>query len=945
MSTPDAARVAVVGFAGRFPGAADAAELWAALAAGRELLIPAATGDAGHGPIAGADRFDAGFFGYAPAEALLVDPQQRVFLECAWEALEHAGCDPVRFPGPIGVYAGSGDTDHVQTLRSHRDRLPDVSETQFRLASSPDFLTSRVAYKLGLTGPAVSVQTACSTSLVAVHLAVQGLLAGDCDLALAGGATVHVPFPREPAEAGITSTDGHCRAFDAGATGAVVSDGAGVVVLRRLEDALEAGDHVYAVVLGSAVNNDGSGKVGFAAPSVTGQAAAVRAAHLVADVEPASIDHVEAHGTGTPVGDPIEVRALSSAFGPDAGPVVLGTVKATIGHTDTAAGVLGLVKVLLALEHELLPPHPTFRTPNPEAELPASPFTVNTDPLPWPRTDRPRRAGINSLGLGGTNAHVVLEEAPVPVPGPPAPPHQLLPLSARTPAALAAAAGRLGAALDGRPLADVAWTLQTGRQEFPERGFVVATGPADARAALADPARLSTGRATTAGREVVFLFPGQGGQHVGMAAELYRDDPGFRADVDECAELARPELGLDLCTVLHPAGDPAPARELLATMRVGQPAVFAVEYALARLWIRWGVRPAAVLGHSLGAYAAATVAGVLALPDAVALVLERGRLLGEVPDGAMLAVPLPVAELAPLLDADLSVAAVNGPGQCVVAGPAAAVAALRSRLAGTGVDGRVLHISTAAHSHLVEPALAAYGARVAAVDLRPPVLPWISDRTGAPVTAAEARDPAYWTGHLRHPVDFSAALATVLARPDTALLEVGPGRTLTALARQHPDCAADRPVVACMPHPADPTPAPVVLLTAVGALWRSGVPVDWAALHPPGRRKVPLPTYPFQRRRFRLDLPDEVDDEPAGPVAGSVGSPTERAVATAFGAVLGLREVDPHASFFELGGDSMLALRVAGALRRELGVELGVRAVFRSPSVAALAAVLDGGRP
>ncbi|GAA3854215.1 hypothetical protein GCM10022243_19700 [Saccharothrix violaceirubra] len=916
-------RIAVVGMAGRFPGASDVDGFWRLLADGVDPL----TRDRGpaHGLVADGDLFDAAFFGYAPGEALLIDPQQRVFLQCAWEALEHAGCDPATYPGVVGVYAGSGDTGYAELLRQHRHRFPEVSELQIRIAAGFDFLTSRVAYKLGLTGPAVTVQTACSTSLVAVHTAVQSLLAGECDLALAGGITLHVPFPVDETEDGIIAPDGFCRAFDADARGTVPSDGAGIVALKRLEDALADGDTVHAVILGSAVTNDGFGKVGFTAPSVDGQAAAIRAAHLVSDVDARSIGYVEAHGTGTPVGDPIEVAALTKAFGADeTGYCVLGSVKSSIGHTDAAAGVIGLIKTVLALREESIPATAHFRAPNPLIDFGSSPFVVRGTATPWPRGTEPRRAGVNSLGIGGTNAHVVLEEAPVQATTP-GRPYQVLPVSARTPEALAAAVARLDTRAHD---ADTAWTLQTGRRVFEHRAFgVVHDG---------EPITWSSGPVAPTGG-VAFLFPGQGGQHVGMARGLYRDEPVFRAEFDRCAELARPELDVDLRTVVF-EGDPA---DLLSTMDIGQPAVFGVEYALAKLLISWGITPKVVAGHSLGAYAAAAIAGVLSLPDAMALVLERGRLLGAVPDGAMLAVSLPERDVLGLLGDELSLAALNSFDQCVVSGPAPAVDAVRRRLLADGVEARPLRISTAAHSKLVDPVLADYEKRVAKVHLRPPAIPWISDRTGRFVGADEAIDPAFWSAHLREAVRFADTLDTLLRHDDSVLVEIGPGRTLTGLARRHPTRVGDRAVVPTMPHPADETPGPAVLMSALGTLWQAGVPVDWAAVHGTPRRRVPVPTYPFQGRRFRLD----VDDEPEHVVevgSTTTATPTESAVAAAFGTILGLRTVDLEDDFFDLGGDSMLAARVVGLIRRDLGAEIGVRQVFRASTAAALARLIDG---
>ncbi|MFD9739126.1 type I polyketide synthase [Umezawaea sp. NPDC059074] len=934
--TDETPYLAVVGMAGRFPGTPDLAGFWAALVEGVDTL----TRDHGpaHGLVVDGDKFDAGFFGYAPSEALLIDPQHRVFLQCAWEALEHSGYDPATYPGVIGVYGGSGDTGYAETLRQHRSRFPDVSELQFRIAAGVDFLTSRVSYKLGLTGPAVTVQTACSTSLVAVHTAAQALLAGECDLALAGGITLHVPFPVDEVEDGIISPDGYCRAFDADARGTIASDGAGIVALKRLDDALADGDHVHAVVLGSAVNNDGGGKVGFTAPSVDGQAAAIRAAHLVSGVEAASIGYVEAHGTGTPVGDPIEVRALTKAFG-RGGSCVLGSVKATIGHTDAAAGVIGLIKTVLALENELIPATAHYRAPNPLIDFAASPFEVRGTATPWPRGPEPRRAGVNSLGIGGTNAHVVLEEAPVRPAVDPGRPYQVFPLSARSSTALTSVARRLADHLGDEPLADVAWTLQAGRRAFAHRGFVVGGDRDEVVRALGK----VTAKVVDGERRAAFLFPGQGGQHVGMARELYAHEPVFRAEFDRCADLVLPELGVDLRTALFGLDTEAGAARL-STMDVGQPAVFSVEYALARLWMSWGVTPSVVAGHSLGAYAAATIAGVLSVPDAVALVLERGRLLGSLPDGAMLAIPLPENEVTPLLGTELSLAALNGPRQCVVAGPVSAVDDLRRRLVEDGVEVRLLRISTAAHSSLVEPVLNGYERRVAGVRLHAPEIPWISDRTGTFVTAEEATDPAFWSAHLRETVRFADTLDTLLRHDDSALVEIGPGRTLTGLARQHPARSADRTVVPTMPHPADETSGPHVLMTAVGTLWQAGVAVDWEAVHEGERRyRTPLPTYPFEGRRFRLDLPDDEPDAVEDVVTST--TPTEAAVAAAFGTILGLREVDVDDDFFDLGGDSLLAARIVALLRRDLGAEVVVRSLFRAPTVAALARLIDGEEP
>ncbi|GIF39311.1 type I polyketide synthase [Actinoplanes xinjiangensis] len=949
--------VAVIGMAARVPGAEGVDGFWDALVRGDELItrfpVPAGRDHVpAYGVVAGADEFDAAFFGYAPREALLLDPQHRVFLECAWEALENAGYDPAGCDRTVGVFGGSGDTGHFAALLADRAALPGTSEWQLRLASGADFLTSRVSYKLGLNGPAVTVQTACSTSLVAVHVAVQSLLAGDCDLALAGGVTLRVPHPvDEFSDDGVLSRDGHCRAFDAAAGGTVASDGAGVVVLKRYDEAVLDGDDIRAVIRGSAVNNDGSAKAGFTAPSVDGQAAAARLALSVAGVDAADVGYVEAHGTGTPVGDPIEVRALAKAYAVPRGSVALGSVKANLGHTDAASGVLGLIKAVLALRHEVIPGTLHFREPNPALDLDRTPFRVSARARSWPRSARPRRAAVNSLGIGGTNAHVVLEEAPATPPREAGRPYHLLPLSARTATALRSSADRLAAALADGDLApaDVAWTLQTGRSAFGHRGFVVAADARQAGTALTGDGTSAT-RSPDRPRPVAFLFPGQGGQYVDMGRDLYRHEPVFRAAVDRCSRLAGAQLGFDLRTMLYPrAGGHDEAATRMAGMLGGQAAVFTVQYALATLWRSWGVEPALVLGHSLGAYAAATVAGTLDVADALALVLHRGRILGELPSGAMLAVSLPAGELLPILDDGVAIAAVNGPRQCVVTGPAARIAAVQAALAGRDVEARLLHISAAAHSPLVEPALPEFERLVAGVPLHPPALPWISDRTGQPVTAAQAGTPSYWSGHLRHTVQFDAALRTLFAAGEHALLEIGPGRTLAGLARRHPGCGPDRPVVASLPHAADDAGGGgLTMMSALGRLWQQGVPVDWAGVHAgEPRRRVELPAYPFERQRFRLpgqggtgfapvdETPPELDQDYEAP-AGEL----EEAVAAAFGEVLGLDDVGRHDNFFDLGGDSLVAAQYCRLVRDTTGAQLTVRNVFEAPTVAGLAAEL-----
>ena len=868
--------IAVVGMSARFPGAANLDEYWANLVGGVESVTIFPTDEpVDHVPTAGvienAGDFDPAFFGISPAEAIILDPQHRLFLEGAWQALEDAGCDPSTYPGAIGVYGGSTESGYLERLQAQRDRLPAVNDFQLKIATGVDFLTTRVAYKLGLRGPAVTVQTACSTSLVAIHMAAQALLAGECDMALAGGATVNAPGePGDYDEGGIVAKDGHNRTFDAEAGGTVSGGGVGIVVLKRLADALADGDHIRAVLLGSAVNNDAGMGIGFTAPSVEGQAQVIRAAQLVADVGADTITYVEAHGTATPLGDPIEVAALTQAFRESTDQIgfsLLGSVKTNIGHADAAAGVAGFIKAVLAVEHGLVPPTLHFRRPNPHLELETSPFAVNTELTAWKPVGFPRRAGVSAFGIGGTNAHVILEEPPN-RPVEPSGPRHLLTLSARTRPALEEATSRLADHLRSNPevaLADVAWTLQTGRKAHQHRRVLVADSPDDAANALAAPdaARVITSAGEPRERPVVFMFPGQGGQHVGMGRELYETDASFRADVDGACDLAMPQLGLDLRNVLYPPrGDAAAVEEASAQLRrmsVGQPAVFIVEHALALFWMRLGITPAAVVGHSLGAYAAACVAGVMSLPQAVELVVVRGKLLDSLPSGAMLAIPLPESDVAQLLNDDLSLAVINGSAQSVVSGPAASIERLQERLAKDGIDARRLNISTAAHSSLVDPVIPALEAQLARTALRNPVIPMLSDTTGAWTVPGELTDTAYWTAHMRNTVRFGDALTALLDAPHRVLLEVGPGRTLATLGRQHPALGDSHEVVQSLPHPTEVTSDLTSVLTAAGRLWLAGVPISWTGLFAgERRRKVPLPTYPFQRQRFLVEPVESV---------------------------------------------------------------------------------------
>ncbi|HVT15727.1 MAG TPA: amino acid adenylation domain-containing protein, partial [Thermoanaerobaculia bacterium] len=928
--------VAIIGMAGRFPGAADLGELWRNLRGGvesiafftdAELLAAGVDPDLlsnpryvrARGVLDGIERFDAAHFGFSPREAAITDPQQRLLLECAWEALEQAGLDPETFAGRIGIYAGTVISSYLLLNLLPNAPAPDES-WQIVLANDKDMLATRISYKLNLRGPGVTVQTGCSTALVALHLARQALLAGECDAALAGGVSVR---SRQTSgylweEGGILSPDGHCRPFDAAARGTVFGSGAGVVVLRRLADALADGDTVHAVIKSSAVNNDGSDKVGFMAPSVEGQAEVIARALVLGGIDPETVGYVETHGSATPLGDPIEVAALTRAFraagAKRSGYCAIGSVKSNFGHLDAAAGAAGLIKTVLALEHREIPASLHFERPNPEIDFAASPFFVNARLRPW-QGSGPLRAGVSSFGIGGTNAHVILEEAPGPPPPPqPRPPHplqsswplSLLVLSARSAAALGGVRARLRQHLLDRPeedLADAAYTTQVGRRAFAHRQAVVAATAAEAAALLGgggDPGRGASGVVDGRERQVAFLLPGLGEHYPGMAAALYRGEEVFRRELDRCAALLAPILSVDLRELLFPrdegaGGSAAASRDqgfdlrrllrrgavaedprwaALTRTSVAQPALFAVEYALARLWMSWNVRPQALIGYSVGEYVAACLAGVLSLEDAAALIGLRARLIERLPPGRMLAVPMSAETLLPLLGPGLSLAAANGPSDCVVAGEPEAAAELERRLGELAVPSLPLPATHAFHSAMLQPAADELTAAARGVALAPPSIPYLSNLTGTWITAAETCDPGYWARHMCEAVRFAEGLDLLLADPDRILLEVGPGQALATLARRSPGRTERQLVLTSLRHRDERQPELQATLAALGRLWVAGVAVDWPAFHrAERRRRVPLPAYPFERRRHWVEPPRGRGGPGAGtaPAAGLAG--------------------------------------------------------------------------
>jgi iturin family lipopeptide synthetase B len=887
--------IAVIGMSGRFPGAKNITEFWENLKKGKEsisffseqeLIESGITPGQLETPnfiraksiLEGIEYFDADFFGYSPLEAEVMAPQVRLFYECVWHALEDAGYNPDTYNGLIGLYAGAKSSFNWEARSLLSERKSVLGEFAVSTLNDKDYLSSRVSYKLNLKGPCYTVQTACSTSLVAVHLACQGLLGADCDIALVGGVSVEVSARSGylHQEGMIYSADGHCRTFDARSTGTIFGDGVGIVVLKRYEDALKDNDRIDALVKGSACNNDGIDRIGFTAPGIEGQTAVIQSALRMAEVDPATIGYIEAHGTGTSLGDPIEIEALTRAFNTKRkGFCGIGSVKTNLGHLNTAAGIAGFIKTVLALKHRLIPPSLHFNHPNPEIDFENSPFYVNTTPRQWENKKYPRRAGVSSFGIGGTNAHVVLEECLERIgdqEGTRGLAPSLILLSAKTRSALDRMTDNLAEYLKINPginLADIAYTLQAGRKVFDYRRMLVCSNGQEVIELLSnhDPGTVRTSLAEEGKKPVIFMFPGQGSQYVNMGLELYRTEPVFRQEMDRCFEILKPLMGCDIKDILYPsAGDHRPNRSYESNIppidqtEIAQPLLFAFEYALAKLLMKWGIEPDFMIGHSIGEYAAACLAGVFSLEEALELAALRGQSMQKMPPGAMSSISIEEEELKPLLEAfgnnDISLAAVNTPSRLVVSGTHRAVEDFELQMKFRGYECRALHTSHAFHSKMMEPILERFKNTVKRLQLNKKHLqiPYISNLTGDWITLAQASDPGYWAKHLRQPVRFSDGLARLLKKENAVLIEVGPGHSLSTFVTQHPQKTAAQKVVNMIRHPREKAGDVYFLLSKLGELWLYGKTVDWEKYYAGEKRyRVSLPGYPFERQRYWID--------------------------------------------------------------------------------------------
>jgi phthiocerol/phenolphthiocerol synthesis type-I polyketide synthase E len=980
--------IAVVGMAGRFPGANSVSALWRNLRDGQEsiatlseeTLLASGVGEKALASAAyvrraplvdGIDEFDTDFFGFSPHSARTMDPQHRLFLQCAWHAFEDAGCDPATFDGAIGVYGTSASPAYLlHNLLSQYDSSTiigqgaNLEQLNLFLQTDKDFLATRVSHQFNLRGPGITVQTACSSSLVAVHLACQSLLNGECDMALAGGVSLRIPhqvgYWHDPGS--MVSAVGHCRPFDVRADGTVFGSGVAIVVLKPLQAAIDDGDRIHAVILGSALNNDGSMKMGYAAPNAAAQADVIAEAHAVSGVDSSTISYVETHGTGTPLGDPIEIEGLRRAFAVSAesrrGPCVLSALKSNIGHLEVASGIAGMIKAILCLQHRAIPATLHYTRANPELRLDDSPFVVQSEYGRWD-WDGVLRAGVSSFGVGGTNAHLVLEEAPrLPARAATSGPQVLL-LSARTAEGLNQSRSDLATALsDSDPidLTDAAFTLGSRRAETVRAAAVVNDREHAVSVLRAEEhdnvfvGEAVDGAGSRADR-VVFLFPGQGAQHVGMARGLYESEPVFAEHFDQCAEGFSAELGIDLRDEIFRGA----AAKLERTDRA-QPALFAVEYSLAKLAESYGVRPAAMAGHSIGEYAAATLAGVFDLPTAVKVVSVRARLMHAAPPGVMVAVPVSQEDVAEYLTDGVDLAAINEPGNCVVSGSAEIISAFQQRLAQRGVTARRVRTSHAFHSSSMDGVLGEFQEFLSHQTLRKPLIPLLGNVTGTWLSADEVTNPATWAQQIRATVRFADELGAILADPHRVVVEVGPGGTLTASAIRHPKWSPGHRAVRLMRHQAQNKADRDAFLVALGQLWVSGVDVDWSPLsdgHTP--RRITMPGYPFARQRHWIEPNREnhfvqrptgtngvsvhSSNNAAGHAAANGGSTIEATLQRILAQCLGRDSIDSKANFFELGGDSLIAVGVATSAASQ-GIDITPQDLYEYPSVSTLAAAV-----
>ncbi|MBU1012609.1 MAG: amino acid adenylation domain-containing protein [Bacteroidetes bacterium] len=991
--------IAIIGMAGRFPGSSDVGEFWDNLCKGKELSTRVSEKDlldSGLDPLLldnpsyvnvcyaldAYDMFDASFFGYTPKEAEIIDPQHRLFLECAWSVLEDSGYDLSTCNAKVGIFGGVARNGYlINNIGSHDDLRPASGEYQYLLGNEKDFVTTRVAYKLNLRGLALSVQTACSSSGVALHLACQSLKAGDCDMAIVGGCRVEVPHNvgYQYIDGGTFSEDGHIRTFDAKSSGMVRGSGGGCILLKRMKSAVADNDNVHVVIKSSAVNNDGSDKIGFSAPSVRGQAEVITKALSVSGIDPETVQYVESHGTGTRLGDPIEIAALTQAyrnFTDKNSFCAIGSVKTNIGHLDAGACIAGVIKTALSIKYKKIPPSLHYENPNPNIDFVNSPFYVNAELQEWPANGVPRRAGISSFGMGGTNAHIIIEEADIYSESSASRPWNVVMLSARTEISLDKAISNLLSFLKKNSavnFSDMAYTLQIGRRNFEHRACAVCRSVDDLIFSSDGNSRFQRRILHENGRvpKVVFMFPGQGSQHVNMGRDLYENEPEFKNTVDYCAGHFNNLLNIDLIGILYPEPDKAElSSKLLLDTQITQAALFTVEFALSKLWMSWGVKPAVMIGHSIGEYVAACLSGVISLEDALETVALRGRLMQAMDKGSMIAVQMPAKKIQDILEPGTSVSVINAPDRCVVSGPENIIEILKNKLITKKIGVVQLQTSHAFHSEMMESAMAPFVEYLKRIRLNQVQIPFISCCTGQLITDKDATDPHYWSRQLRQPVLFSQGIQTIVSDENTVLLEVGPGNTLSSLSRRHIRKESLVKIITSWANVNSEHSAYGKTMSAVGELWLAKVVIDWHGFyHYENRRRISLPTYPFERKRFWINaalksnnetpiLPRDVKQMTINQntaTSHTVEYPSQNpSVSRKDRLVIELRNIiidlsglelnvsDGSTSFLDLGLDSIFLTQIIGELQKKFGIKVKFRQLFEEyTNIASLADLIN----
>ncbi|MGE5343914.1 MAG: amino acid adenylation domain-containing protein [Candidatus Omnitrophota bacterium] len=979
--------IAVIGMSGRFPGAGTIEEYWENLKNGVEsicFLSDDELNESGAPPdlisnpsyvkavsvMDGIEYFDAHFFGYTPNEADIMDPQIRIFHECAWHALEDAGYDPYTYQKRIGCFVGAASNLDWQARVIMAGASLELGVFGRKQFFDKDYIGTRVAHRLNLRGPAISLQTACSTSLVTVHLACQSLLNGECSMALAGGVNIgnYKKTGYLYQDEMIYSSDGHCRAFDAKADGTIFGDGVGAVVLKPLEQAIADCDPIHAVIKGSFINNDGIVKGGYLAPSIEGQASVIQTALRVADVEPESIGYIETHGTGTTLGDPIEIEGLKLAFNTNKKKFcAIGSVKTNIGHLNIAAGIAGLIKTILTVKHGFIPPSLHYQTPNPNIDFENSPFYVNTRLREWRSDECPLRAGISSFGIGGTNVHMVLEEAPQRPPSSPGKPTQLLVLSAKTMSSLDRMTANLADFLKQHPeihLADAAYTLQVGRKTLEHNRIIVCSNHSSAAIEQIEKnENLSTAFTKERNKDIVFMFSGQGSQYVNMGLELYQHEPVFREHMDRCFDILNKQSGYDIKAMLYPGESDSElsmdeAKTKIDDVRYSGPIKFSIESALAK-WVmqQWGMKPYAMIGHSFGEYAAAYVSGVFSLEDALTLVVLRGQLMEKTLAGAMMSVPLSAEELKPLLTDEISLAAINTPSLCIVSGPTTAIETFEKELNEQGHECLRINFPRASHSNMMVPILDEFEAQARTITWNPPQIPYIAGLTGDWVTNEDAMNPRYWARHMAETIQFSPGIKKILEKPDAVFLQVGCDRGLPLFVTKHREGKDGNVKINLLRNPKETVSDSYYLLHSIGLLWLHGVTIDWSTYYANERRnRIPLPGYVFDRKYYWLEEADfsganpkvgkkkiRLEERPANesgemrehiPTGNLLAvNETERRVLAIWQDLLGYENIGLNDNFFDLGGDSLAAIEVKKRIRDAFDIQVPVVKILHYPTI------------